>query len=51
MNSALPRIVQPVSADTRLSLINGVLPIASMMPFRICIFTISRERGETEERR
>ncbi len=28
-NSALPRIVQPVSSDARLSLISGVLPMAS----------------------
>src|SRR5262249_43779846 len=31
MNSALPRIVQPVAADARLSLISGVLPIAATM--------------------
>src|SRR5579863_7811874 len=30
MNSALPRIVQPVSSEACFSLINGVLPIASM---------------------
>src|ERR1700704_4731649 len=30
MNSALPRIVQPVSSDACLSLIRGVLPIAWM---------------------
>ena len=30
MNSALPRIVQPVSAEARLSLISGVLPMAWM---------------------
>ena len=29
MNSALPRIVQPVSSDARRSLISGVLPMAS----------------------
>src|SRR6186713_685379 len=29
MNSALPRMVQPVSSEARLSLISGVLPIAS----------------------
>ena len=34
MNSALPRMVQPVSSEARLSLISGVLPIASMMPLR-----------------
>ncbi len=49
MNSALPRMVHPVAADTRSSFINGVLPIASMIPFRVCIFTLSRDRGETEE--
>ena len=37
MNSALPRMVQPVAADTRSSRINGVLPIASMIPLRICM--------------
>src|SRR3954469_14827389 len=30
MNSALPRIVQPVISDARRSLISGVLPIASI---------------------
>src|SRR5262249_15391170 len=30
MNSALPRMVQPVASETRRSLIKGVLPIASM---------------------
>src|SRR5215218_35011 len=29
MNSALPRMVQPVSSEARLSLMSGVLPIAS----------------------
>src|SRR5437868_6087647 len=29
MNSALPRMVQPVNSDARFSLIRGVLPIAS----------------------
>src|SRR5579863_9371586 len=29
MNSALPRIVQPVASEARLSLISGVLPMAS----------------------
>src|ERR1700751_3161615 len=29
MNSALPRIVQPVASEARLSLMSGVLPIAS----------------------
>ena len=31
MNSALPRIVQPVASEAALSLISGVLPIASTM--------------------
>src|SRR5512139_244480 len=35
MNSALPRIRQAVSSDARLSLISGVLPIASMIPLRV----------------
>jgi hypothetical protein len=30
MNSALPRISQPVVSDARFSLISGVLPIASI---------------------
>ena len=42
MNSALPRIVQPVASETRLSLINGVLPIASMIPLRSCMIMSSR---------
>src|SRR3569832_72301 len=29
MNSALPRMVQPVSSEARFNLISGVLPIAS----------------------
>jgi hypothetical protein len=37
MNSALPRIVQPVAAETRLSLMSGVLPIASTIPSQNCI--------------
>src|SRR5580704_2449865 len=44
MNSALPRIVQPVCADTRSSFSNGVLPIASMIPLRTCIVMMSRRR-------
>ena len=31
MNSALPRMVQPVASDARSSLISGVLPIAATM--------------------
>ena len=34
MNSAVPRIVHPVTADTRSSLISGVLPMASIIPLR-----------------
>src|SRR6266540_2147680 len=41
MNSALPRIVQPVAAEARLSLISGVLPIAATMSSRVCIYTES----------
>ena len=37
MNSALPRMVQPVAAEARLSLISGVLPMASTIPSLICI--------------
>src|SRR3954453_3250174 len=37
MNSAFPRIVQPVSSDARRSLIRGVLPIASSVLERIFI--------------
>jgi hypothetical protein len=38
-NSALPRIVQPVSSDAFLSLMSGVLPIAPMKPSRISMRT------------
>ena len=34
-NSALPRMVQPVSSDALRSLISGVLPIVSMKPSRM----------------
>src|SRR5262249_13428904 len=37
MNSALPRMVQPVASEARLSLISGVLPIASMTSLLIII--------------
>src|SRR5215471_11499683 len=37
MNSALPRMVQPVASDARLSLISGVPPIASTTPSRMAI--------------
>src|SRR5262245_11067736 len=37
MNSALPRMVQPVCTEARLSRIRGVLPIASTMPSRVCM--------------
>ncbi|MGY4359704.1 hypothetical protein ACVW0J_006197 [Bradyrhizobium sp. i1.7.7] len=33
MNSALPRMVQPVSSEARLSLMSGVLPMASTTSF------------------
>src|ERR1700746_3778094 len=33
MNSALPRMVQPVSSDARLSLMSGVSPMASTTSF------------------
>src|SRR6201992_1021736 len=33
MNSALPRMVQPVASEARFSLISGVLPIASITSF------------------
>ena len=32
MNSALPRMVQPVSSDARRSRISGVLPMAAARP-------------------
>ena len=38
MNSALPRMVQPVSAEARSSLMSGVLPMASMTPSFMSIF-------------
>src|ERR1700753_3679448 len=38
MNSALPRIVQPVASEARLSLISGVLPMASMTSLLKVIF-------------
>src|ERR1700753_2450157 len=37
MNSALPRMVQPVSSEARFSLISGVWPIASMTSLLIFI--------------
>src|SRR3954452_17531490 len=43
MNSALPKIVQPVSSDARRSLISGVLPIASSVPERICMTRASTD--------
>src|SRR4051812_47697617 len=39
MNSALPRIVQPVISDARRSLIRGVCPIASRTSERIIVVT------------
>ena len=46
-NSALPRISQPVIADTFRSRISGVLPIASLKPLRIviCKRSSKRQRG------
>src|SRR4029453_13963768 len=41
MNSAFPRIVQPVSSEARRSRIRGVLPMASTIPLRI-IACVSR---------
>ena len=46
MNSALPRMVQPVASETRSSLISGVLPIASTMPSLNCIVAMSRGGGD-----
>src|SRR6185437_9969840 len=37
MNSALPRMVQPVSSEARFSLMRGVLPIASTTSWLIVI--------------
>src|SRR5215831_15214053 len=37
MNSALPRIAQPVAADARFSAISGVFPIAATISSRICM--------------
>ena len=45
MNSALPRIVQPVAAEARCNLISGVWPIASTMPSRICMPDALSRRG------
>src|SRR5690349_12100212 len=36
-NSALPRIVQPVSSEARRSLMSGVLPIVPRKPSRTCM--------------
>src|SRR5512144_620240 len=44
-NSALPRISQPVSAESLPSLISGVLPTVSMKPLRVVIpYRSSKER-------
>ena len=40
MNSALPRIVQPVSSDARRSRINGVFPTASAKLSRTSMLSI-----------
>src|SRR5215467_6635381 len=37
MNSALPRMVQPVASDACLSLISGVSPTASVTPSRMAM--------------
>src|SRR6185312_11419542 len=37
MNSALPRMVQPVASEARFSLIRGVLPIASTTSLLNCM--------------
>src|SRR5882724_4821382 len=37
MNSALPRMVQPVTSEARFSLMRGVLPIASTTSFLMVI--------------
>jgi len=39
--------LQPVAAETRSSLISGVLPIASMIPLLNCIAAISRTGADT----
>src|SRR5512147_1866070 len=49
-NSALPRMVQPVSSEARLSLISGVLPTASTKSLRISMrsllgATLLRDHG------
>jgi hypothetical protein len=36
-NSALPRIVHPVSSEARRSLISGVFPTVPIKPSRICM--------------
>ena len=41
MNSALPRIVQPVASEARLSLISGVRPMAPTMPSQTCMSDLS----------
>src|SRR5215469_7469653 len=41
MNSALPRMVQPVASDARFSLMSGVLPIASTTSLLKIMFGIA----------
>jgi hypothetical protein len=41
MNSALPKMVLPVAAETRSSRIIGVLPMASMMLLETCMTALS----------
>jgi hypothetical protein len=50
MNSALPRIVQPVAADAARSLINGVFPMDSMTVGLKDMLTSSRRAGTLGER-
>src|SRR5262245_27695750 len=47
MNSALPRMVHPVAAEVRSSLISGVLPMASTIPSLVCIAAVRvKKRSE-----
>ena len=51
-NSALPRIVHPVSSEARRSLISGVLPTVPIKPSRIFIpFSVSELAGQDYRRR
>jgi hypothetical protein len=44
MNSALPRMVHPVAAEARSSLISGVLPMVSTIPSLVCIAAVRVEK-------